>query len=402
MNPISSPPPDAEPGGTGGAAGYQYHRQRQNDPSRRGRDSRPAPRRDNRATSHAAWYTVLLVLASMGMFLLIVLFISRKTWQMKENARTRDIPDSASVTGAPVDLDRKRVETQELLSGVRRSDAELANEATLLARRGDLLQSAGQYVQAAEMYSEALRLWPDLNSARGELGRLNLRQREYNKALIVLQSAIGTEPDSPALLNDLAVAYFYQNRAAKAAELLEAALQYDPQFAPAHFNRALCFLLQSDAAAAAAELERYLAQAPGDPKALKEQAFLEASRSRYAEAYAIQAGALQKKPDWIPLIMDAAAVAALMGDMDKARAHLEHAAAKAPPSVVLQSFRGPAFAELRKTDAGRAFESELEKKDRARQLTGGDEAVAPWDAYSNEPLLSSSLSEKAPETAETE
>lgn len=388
MNQNTSVPPGAASGRENGTSGYRYYRQPSAANSKASGNSRPSPRRDTRPASHTTWRTVLLVLASMGLFMLLVLFISRKTWQMKEQARTRDIP--AATATSPVDIGQKRVETEQLLSGVTRSDAELSNEATLLSRRGDLLQAAGQYVQAAEMYSEALRLWPGLNATRGELGRLHLRQREYDKALIILQAAVGNEPDSPALLNDLAVAYFYQNRVAKAAELLDAALQYDAQFAPVHFNRALCFLLQQNTAATVAALDRYLAMAPGDPKALKEKAFLEASQGRYPEAYTIQLQALEKAPDWIPLVLDAAAVAALMGQPDKAWAHLEHAATQAPAATVLQSYAGPAFDVLRKTDAGRAFEVRLKERtalDRRRV----DNAVTAWDAASNEPMLSSSL-----------
>ncbi|MBP7831055.1 MAG: tetratricopeptide repeat protein [Kiritimatiellae bacterium] len=388
MSQNTSASPGAAPGRENGPVGYRYHRQPSAADLKSSGHPRPTPRRDARPAPHATWRTVLLVLASMGLFMLLVLFISRKTWQMKEQARTRDIPAAGS--SSPVDITQKRVETEQLLSGVTRSDAELSNEATLLSRRGDLLQAAGQYVQAAEMYAEALRLWPGLNATRGELGRLYLRQREYDKALIILQAAVGNEPDSPALLNDLAVAYFYQNRVAKAAELLDAALQYDAQFAPAHFNRALCFLLQQNAAATAAQLEHYLALSPGDPKALKEKAFLEASQGRYPEAYAIQQEALQKAPDWVPLVLDAAAVAALMGQPDQAWTHLEHAAVQAPASTVMQSYAGPAFDALRKTDAGRAFEARL--KDRsALDRRRVDEAVVAWDAASNEPLLSSGL-----------
>lgn len=367
-----------------GAPEYLYHLQKS--------DSAPTgkiPRRENprepHVSSHTGLHTFLLVLASMGLFLLVVLFISKKTWQMKESARTRDIHSGGAVTEQAVDLGKKRLETEELLAGVTRSDSDLTNEATLLARRGDLLQAAGQALQAAEMYAEALKIWPDLNSVRGELGRLHLRQRAYGKALIVLQAAVGNEPDSPALLNDLAVAFFYQNRIPKALELLDAVIQYDPNFAPAHFNRALCFLIQSDQAAAREALDRYLVLAPGDAKALKEKAFLEASQQRYPEAYAIQLSALNKTPDWVPLVLDAAAVSALMGEPERAWSHLEHAAAKAPPAVVLRSFRGSAFEAIRKTEAGQAFEKRLDEQ--ARRGQSLDEHSRAWDAFSNEPLL---------------
>jgi hypothetical protein len=88
----------------------------------------------------------------------------------------------------------------------------------------------------------------------------------------------------------------------------------------------------------------------------------------------------------VPLVLDAAAVSALMGEPEKAWSHLERAAAKAPPAVVLRSFRGSAFEEIRKTEAGRAFEKRLDNQDRRQQAL--DEPSMPWDAFSNEPLLS--------------
>lgn len=387
-----TPPPGAASKNHSHGSDYLYHRQKTNPTAFRSANRRPP---DLSHRSHTGIKTFFIVLASMVVFLLLVLFISKKTWQMKQEARIRAIPPKLAATGTPVDLEKKRVETVGLLAGLNTSDLELLNEATLLMRRGDLLQAAGQWEQAVQMYNEALRFWPDLNAARVQLGQLYLRRRLYDKAADVLEAALRNDPDSPALLNDLAVACFYQRRVLRALELLDAAVQYEPDYAPAHFNRALCLLLNSDAVAAREALDRYLALVPGDEKGTKEKAYLEAREGRYAQAYVLQTEALARRPDWVPLQLDAAAVAALMNEPHQAWSHLERAASNAPPAVILRTFREPAFSTLRQTDKGKAFEKRLE--DQCRIAPSSEEAPVAWDALANEPLLSAPASARGQE-----
>lgn len=344
---------------------------------RSSRGSRPP----EHANFHAHLRIFLGVVASMVLFFLLVLYIAKKNWQLKEEARRKSITGRAQTVG--MGSSRMARNPADATATSAPPDSEVINEALLLTRRAELLQASGQTRQAVEMYEQALTVWPTLNQARSELGRLYIRQRSYNKALPVLEAAVSYEPDSAALLNDLAVANLYLNRPQKSLELLEAAARFDPQFAPARFNLALCHLLRTDRPAARTALEQYLALSPEDPKALKEIAFLEAAEGRYEEAYLTLQKALAKTPDWPPLVLDAAATAALMGNMEQAISYLEKAEGIIPAPLLLQSYRGPAFREIRKTEPGKALENRLAEK--IRSVTG-----APPDPglLGNEPLLS--------------
>lgn len=386
----SAKPQEAEPGGP---PDYLYHRQLNEQPKPSAPSSarfKPSRRMTPRLTSsRSALYAnlriVLVVVASMALFFLGALFISKQTWQMKQAVRTPAAADAATKGAGKVPRGKRQTEPLDLLSASTKPESELISEAMLLGRRADLLQAAGQDRQAIETYLEALRIWPALNQVRAELGRLYLRRQQIPRALAVLEVAVSNEPDSPALLNDLAVAYLYDNRIPKALDLLETATRLNAQYAPAYFNRALCHLLRGDRAAAREALNQYLKLVPGDPRALKEWAYLQAAEGRLEEAYTALQKAMEGSPTWPPLLLDAAAVASLMGNVERAVDYLRQAEPITTPNAILRVLRGPALQRVRASAAGRTLEAQLVERVQRAPPEGTSTAS---DRTGNAPLLS--------------
>ncbi len=141
-------------------------------------------------------------------------------------------------------------------------------------------------------------------------------------------------------------AILIQNR----AEALVAADKYDEAIG------------MGDKAAAEQALDTYLRLRPHDAQALKERAYLYAYRGAYDEALATLRRAMITSPDWVPLYVDAAATAAVLGWISDALHYLDQAAALTSPTAVYRIYRKPAFRDVRRTEAGRTFEWTLAER----------------------------------------
>ncbi|MFH0954325.1 MAG: tetratricopeptide repeat protein [Verrucomicrobiota bacterium] len=337
------------------------------------------------------WTNVRIVTTAvigMVIFLLLAVYASVKSWQMKEQRAVRGIsssgPAAAGHARSEVGGRRGAGSTNGLLAAFS-SDDEAIRQATLLARQADALAGSGQNRRAVELYEQALGVWPFLAEAKVNLGRLCLRTRNYPKAQSVLQRAYEDNPSSPELANDLGAAHFQQKNIDRALKCFEAAVQMDPDLAASHFNMALCYLAKSDRERAAAAVERFLELRPGDPMGLKEKAYLRAAGGDYAGAMEILRTALKTAPGNPLLLFDAAATAALMGEPADAIMHLKKAQALTSPAAVYLVYQQPAFREIRFSEPGKYFEKQL-AEDARRQPARSAADITPQMTV--EPMLS--------------
>jgi tetratricopeptide (TPR) repeat protein len=269
------------------------------------------------------------------------------------------------------------------------ADGKAARKAVFTARRGKALEASGHYEEAIKRYREALEIWPHLTPVWAQLGRAYLNQKDYAKAQIALQRAIEIDPNSTEAMNDLGVAQLFQNRYDKALELFNASAQLDVQFAPAYFNQALCHLAMSDRTNAWRSLQQYLQFEPGDPKTLKELAFLDAADGRYEDALVNLQKAMVRVTNWPILYFDAAAASALAGKTNDTFNFLQHAESITSPRAVYQMYQEPAFRQLRATERGKNFEQGL--AERAREGAFKPNPNVTW-MNSREPIVSVSSS----------
>lgn len=339
-----------------------------------------------RRGSNPGWELMLANLRRFGAFLggmvllmVISILVLKFLWGIRDRElrSPRPPPPPAGQTGAastapgPSTDATQQVGTAE---GKTEIDTELMRRAVFLSKHGQALERSGNLPEAITRYREALDIWPYLTSVWGQLGKLYLRTREFNRAQIALEKAVENNPGSAELLNDLGVAFLYQGKIDKATHLFEASVEVDPDYAASQFNLALCYMTRNDRVSARAHLERYLRIKPRDARAMREKAFIDAMETRYAEAMESLQNALTESPEWPLLYFDAAAVSALMGRPDEAIRYLEKVEPLTTPAVVYQLYQEPAFREIRLTELGKLFEKELAARARDRMNESAPQA----------------------------
>src|SRR5260370_28774145 len=98
----------------------------------------------------------------------------------------------------------------------------------------------------------------------GNLGRINSAEKEYTKAIAVLEAAALYATDSQTVLIDLAIAYFEAEQYDRALEVAHRVLAKDPQSIGAHHMAGKSYFMLGDFARSTIELEAALRSAPSD------------------------------------------------------------------------------------------------------------------------------------------
>jgi len=329
---------------------------------------------------------LLIVGGSMILFFVIAMAVAIHSWQVKEDRMIQQIPaaDKLAEERAIMKVSSEKSIKPEI-KAVEAQNAKTLREAMLAASRGDALCDQGKYEEGIEAYRQALTAWPGMTKAQSKLGQTYLRLKDYAKAQESLETAVDEDPTTVPVINDLGVAQFKLKRFDRALRLFQDAAQIDTNYAAAYFNMALCHLMRGDRAKAQASLAQYMAMKPGDPKAMKEIAFLDASDGKYPAALETLEAAMQKAPDWAPLYFDAAATAALMGHAKDAISYLKKAEPLSSPVALYLVYQQPAFNEIRDSEAGRAFLNEVTERARKSAAESGTGTVPENGA---EPIVS--------------
>lgn len=371
---------------------YRFHRQervgrRPPPPSRdRGRADTPKSTEQVFDKNLRLFFSVTL---GMTLFFFVSVTIYRKVWQAKHARVVSGISAAQAASGGVRSRTVRRAPAEgEWVPGTSvtlQPEEEALQQAVILARQGDTLRDAGRLEEACVQYSEALKVWPYLGKARAEMGRIHLRLKDYAKARIELEHAVGDDPGSAELLNDFGVALFRLSRFDRAMKLFETAAETKPDLAEAHFNAALCYTARGDRDRARASLEKHLQLKPNNPPALKQLAFLAAAAGNYTNAMEILGTVIAAAPDWPSAYFEAAATSALMGRAKDAIGYLEKARQIASPAAAYLVYQQPAFREIRNTGDGKAFEKALEEE--ARKQPGTVDVGAVLDS-TPEPMMS--------------
>jgi tetratricopeptide (TPR) repeat protein len=336
--------------------------------------------------------TFTLVTLFMFGLLGVAVYVTGRAWQKHmERARASSAaPRPVAEEAVPVVLDTgvlvTDAEDEEPARLRVELDTDALRRAVFLQQQAEQMLEEGRRQEALALFVEALEWWPNLTAVWGTVGQLYLEERDFERAEEALERAVEADPGNPERLNDLGVALLYQNRLDEALEVFGAVLEISPAYAPAHFNLALCHLARNDDAAAEAELDAFLVLRPDDPQALKEKAYLLAVRGAHDEALPLLDTAIEGAPDWPPLYVDAAAVAALMGQLDQAIHYLSGLEERTSAVTVQRVYHQPAFRTIRLTDEGQQFERKL--AERARSRLGSSRDVPTESAAATLPMRS--------------
>jgi tetratricopeptide (TPR) repeat protein len=340
----------------------------------------------------------LIVMVIMLGLLLIAVVIAKKGWELRRRSVTKNRPATytGSTQGGEVIEGNEEMAQEMGLEGTdgglvtdgKSLDTSAIRKAVFLARRGQKQALAGDLTSAVALYAEALEVWPHLSQVWADLGQAYLRQGEYNRAQVALSKSVEQDPANPQLLNDLGVAHLYLGEHEQAAELFRVATEIDENFVDAYFNLGLCSLATGDRASAREEFAEFLLMKPGDARALKELAYLDAAEGKYKQARAQLERAIEDRPDWPILYYDAAAASALIGEMEQTFHYLDRGAELTGPAAAYKVYLQPAFKEMRLTELGEEFEKNLaaQARELLQKVPESENESAALTEQASEPL----------------
>lgn len=144
---------------------------------------------------------------------------------------------------------------------------------------GTLFFKEDKLSEAEKAYLTALDLKPDFLLARLNLGKLQIKQKNYEAAIATLSKAIESEPKSAEAQQFLGEAYLQNKKGSKAVVHLTEALRLDPVGkAEVHLRLATLYNAAGMKDRAAAEYEQFLTKKPDYPERAKLQQYISENR----------------------------------------------------------------------------------------------------------------------------
>ena len=280
--------------------------------------------------------TAIGVALMLGLLMLAVKFAQRDWSQKNQRAKTSHAPKASAATAD--------------------------SAATLKAAEGwkyELPASATQR-QLARLATTPLSSNHWLILARG------LSDKDNPQMVIAcLRMAMAISGENAELKNDLGAVYLQQKRMKEAGAQFRAAEQILPGFAPARFNRALCALAERDPEKAVRLLGQYLGQRPTDISALRLQSTLLSQLGRPLEALLMLEKFLKDQPPQQPLFLEAAVLAARLGQNGNAIRYLETALDGNSIQSVVRTYQSAVFRDIRLSGEGDKLAGRMADKARA-------------------------------------
>jgi tetratricopeptide (TPR) repeat protein len=237
-------------------------------------------------------------------------------------------------------------------------------KAMYLIREAEAKMSAGMTAQAIDSYTKALAVYPEMTYANKQLGRLNLMQGDYEKAIEHLSAALDADETLGDTMNDLGIAYLYAGQADKALATLEAAIKTAPNNIEIVFNIGLARRRLNQIDEAREAFIEYIAWSSEDARAYRELAVLDLLQTNQTAAIAHLEQAIQMDGTWYTPMIDAALVYAEQQNVDQALVYLDLALSNAPAWVVYQVYSQPLFDSIRLLPESKPFASRLAGKAR--------------------------------------
>ena len=183
--------------------------------------------------------------------------------------------------------------------------------------------------------------------------------------LACLRMAMAIGGENAEMKNDLGAVYLQQKRMKEAGAQFRAAEEILPGFAPARFNLALCAIAERDPEKAVRLLGQYLGRRPDDIAALRLQSTLLSQLGRPQEALHMLEKFLKDQPPKQPLFLEAAVLAARLGQNGNAIRYLETALNGNSIQSVILTYQSAVFRDVRLSGEGDKLSARLADKARA-------------------------------------
>lgn len=241
------------------------------------------------------------------------------------------------------------------------------NKLQFLIRRAEMLAEEGDAGEAIQRYREALVIDPENAAVLAALGRLQLLSGQYPDAAATLERAAQSAA-SPDLINDYGTALLQNGQAEAALEQFDTLIRDYPAYAKGYFNAGIANRYLGRDAEAYDRFAAYRDLAPTDARPLREMAMILWNRGEQTDALATLNAAIGVQADWDMLYLDAALMSARMGEVETALDYLRRAQPHADPAAIYQIYQRTMFRDVRRTEAGIAFEQELARRAREQLL----------------------------------
>jgi tetratricopeptide (TPR) repeat protein len=150
------------------------------------------------------------------------------------------------------------------------------NDANALAILGTLEESRGDFGKAEAYYKKSLQLAPQQPIAANNLAFLMLKNGEnVDVALTLAQTARQGMPNSPDAADTLAWAYYYKGTYTFARDLLEEAIKTEPDNPALHYHLGMVYSKLANKNSAVIHLKKAISLAPASSSAKDAKAALE-------------------------------------------------------------------------------------------------------------------------------
>jgi tetratricopeptide (TPR) repeat protein len=197
------------------------------------------------------------------------------------------------------------------------------------------------------------------------LGRGLSDKTDPDLSMSCLRMAMAVEGENAEIKNDLGAAYLQQKRMKEAVAEFRAADQIRPGFALARFNLALCSIANREPLQAIWLLGQYLGQRPDDIAALRLQSTMLSQTDRSLDALHMLEKYLKNQSPEQPLFLEAAVLAARLGQQGNAIRYLETAMNGNPIQTVIRVYQSSAFRDVRLSGEDDKLAARLADKARA-------------------------------------
>lgn len=192
-----------------------------------------------------------------------------------------------------------------------------------------------------------------------------------------LRLAMKNRNDAAEMHNLMGI-FFLQNRNyARAQNHFKRALVYNPELRKAHYNLALCRLQAHRGAEAIDDLARYAGRHPDDLPSIQLLGRILQQQGRWPEAFRLlNQYAAQSTPVY-PIALDAANLAAHMGDRKSAIRLMDIALETTHVKEVAKLWQRPIFRRIRQDDEGVRFSTRLATRARGNLVSPDTIALPP-------------------------
>jgi len=218
----------------------------------------------------------------------------------------------------------------------------------------------GQNEEAIKYYENALEILPEMEGVKVPLGMLYFKQKNFEKALVLLENAPESDLTTD-VLNNLGVACIDAKAYDRAEKYLKKAIEEDPAYAEPQKNIALLYKEQNREDEAVTAYEQYIDLRPDDIDTQHSFALYLTKIGRWEQAATVLEDLTKEITDIPVLFFLLAQVETHNENPDKAMKAIKRGIQLSDPTAALAWMNDTEFEQLRKTEDFQLMIKSLEK-----------------------------------------